>query len=209
MDDHPVVRTGLSHLVSSRPGFEVVAGAGNCATAMSLLRKHKPNIAIVDISLGGANGIELARLMVKEQPDIKVLIASMHDERLYAERALRAGAKGYIMKDAMPDELIGAIDTILQGDVYLSKSMASDMVKKHITDRDGRFEPLRRLTDREFEVFEATGQGLSTRDMAEKFKVSPKTIESHKENIKKKLSLRSAAALSARAVELIATERRL
>jgi len=204
VDDHPVVRRGLSQLITQSPELYVCGEAGTAKQALELMRSATPDIVVLDISLGDTNGISLIRDIKARFGPLPVLVLSMHDEALYAERALRAGAKGYIMKEEATEDLIGAIRRVLRGDIHLSQRMSTRLVSKLVTGSSGsKGSGIESLTDRELEVFELIGRGLSTRTIAEKLHLSPKTIEAHRTNIKRKLRLDNAIELIQHATQWV------
>ena len=207
VDDHPIVRRGLVAMLSQEPDMEVVAEAENFNMALDALKQHPLDIAIIDLTLEGIGGLELVKQVRITNPELSMLVLSMHDESLYAERVLRAGARGYIMKQEGTDRLVTAIRTILRGEIYVSERMAARMLGTIVGGRssDSRM-PLDRLSDRELEVFELLGKGLGTRQVAERLCVSIKTIESHREHIKLKLQLKNATELIQHATQWVLSE---
>jgi DNA-binding NarL/FixJ family response regulator len=202
VDDHPVVRYGLLQMLSNEPDFEVCGEAASAQEALALVDQHKPDIAVVDISLKGTNGIELVKQIHAMRPEARILVSSMHDEKLFAERALRAGANGYINKQVAITEMVGAIRRVLSGKVYLSPPMTERMVERAARfDSDASRSVIQRLSDRELEVFSLLGDGMSTREVALRLNLSVKTIETHRAQIKRKLGLRNSTELIQRAVE--------
>jgi len=207
VDDHPVVRRGLTALINEEADLEVVAEAEDFNTALDAIRDHKPAVAIIDLNLTGIGGLDLIKQVKVSWPHLRVLVLSMHDEKLFAERALRAGAQGYIMKQEGPKRLVDAIRIVLRGEIYVSEQMSSRMLSKLITGRPGAGgSPLERLSDRELEVFELLGRGLSTRQIADRLCISIKTVESHREHIKDKLSFKNAAELVQQATQWVMNE---
>ena len=203
VDDHPIVREGLSELINREMDVKVVAAADSADQALEILRRDVIDVAVVDLSLPGLSGIELIRMIREEFPQVPVLVLSMHDERFYAERALRAGARGYVMKQESIDHVIEAIRKVRRGDLYVSDEVAERMLFRLVSG-DGKNEPeVQRLSARELEVFQLIGQGYSTREIAEMLQLSIKTIESYRANIKEKLSLRNAAELMQHAVKWV------
>jgi len=202
IDDHPIVRQGLSQLINQQPDLFVSAEAASARDAIDSIEKATPDIAIVDISLDDRSGIELIKDLRSRQPELPVLALSMHDEALYAERALRAGAKGYIMKQEATDKVMSAIRKVLDGQIYLSEKMASRLLDQFVSAKPGDEEsPLGRLSDRELEIFTMIGRGLGTREIANKLYLSIKTVEAHREHIKEKLKLKSGTELMRMAVQ--------
>lgn len=196
IDDHPIVRRGFIILIEGEKDFVVAGEAGDAASAMLLIDKVRPDLALVDISLGGTSGIELTKNITARYPEVSVLIISMYDESVYLERALRAGAKGYIMKQETTDHVILAIRKVLKGEIYVSEPMRDSMVSQFIHGKSNVEEGLRgKLTERETEIVQLIGQGLTTRRIAQELHVSEKTIESHCTNIKNKLGLKNSREL--------------
>jgi DNA-binding NarL/FixJ family response regulator len=208
VDDHPIVRRGLAQLIDQYADLHVVGEAESVDEAVAVLREGDFDLAIVDLSLKGLSGLELIKRLQAEQPDLPVLVLTMYDERFYAERALRAGASGYIMKHEATEKVIEAIRKVLGGDMYLSEQAAQRMVRTFI-DSDPRdvSSPIERLSDRELEVFQLLGQGCGTREVAELLHLSVKTIETYRANIKQKLHLQNATELMQRAVQWVQVSR--
>jgi DNA-binding NarL/FixJ family response regulator len=196
VDDHPLVRQGLSQIVASEADMEICGEAEDSPSAIRGVGEANPDAIIVDISLKGANGLELIKNLKAIHEDIPILVFSMHDETIYAQRALRAGAKAYVMKKESPSKVVDAIRKIIQGEIYVSPSVA-DQVLHQIVNGPGNVStsPVDRLTDRELEVVQLIGRGLSSREIAESLHLSVKTIESHRAHVKEKLSLRNATEL--------------
>jgi len=204
VDDHPLMRKGLVMTIEKEMGFEVSGQNESAEGALSEIVNDVPDVAVVDISLPGMNGIELIKNLLHQLPNLKILVVSRHDEELYAERALRAGAKGYLMKLEAAETLITAINQILKGGIYLSDKIGTKMLMKLTSGNASKSDnPLDVLSDRELEVFELTGKGLSTRDIGDKLHISVKTVESHRANIKDKLHLDTANELMRHAVRWV------
>jgi DNA-binding NarL/FixJ family response regulator len=202
IDDHPIVRQGLSQLINQEPDLHVSAEAASAREALDSLEKSRPDVAIVDISLEDRSGIELIKDLRNRDPELPILALSMHDEALYAERALRAGAKGYIMKQEATEQVMNAIRKVLEGQIYVSERMASRLLDQFVGAKPGEDEsPLGRLSDRELEIFSMIGRGLGTREIANKLFLSIKTVEAHREHIKEKLKLKSGTELMRMAVQ--------
>jgi DNA-binding NarL/FixJ family response regulator len=202
IDDHPIVRQGLAQLINQEPDLHVASEAASAREALEVLEKEVPDIAIVDISLDDRSGIELIKDLRARDPNLPVLVLSMHDEALYAERALRAGAKGYIMKQEATEKVMTAIRKALEGQIYVSERMAARLLDQFVSAKPGEEEsPLGRLSDRELEIFSMIGRGLGTREIANKLFLSFKTVEAHREHIKEKLKLRSGTELMRMAVQ--------
>ena len=205
VDDHPVVRQGLRLLLSQEDDMAVTAEAETVRQALRVAAGDEPpDVVIVDISLRNESGIELVKELKLRHPKLPVLVLSMHDESLYAERMLRAGARGYVMKEAPPESVVEAIRKVRQGQLALSEAMSSRLLEKLVTGGgEASLSPIDRLTDREVQVFELIGKGLSTRQIAEKLHLSIKTIEAHRANIKRKLHLPDAIALIRQAFDWV------
>lgn len=207
VDDHPIVRRGIVAMINQEPGMSVCAEAEGYHQGLDAIRQQKPDMAIIDLTLQDISGLELVKQVKAIDPQLPVLVLSMHDETLYAERVLRAGARGYIMKQEGTEKLIDAINTIMRGDIYVSERMASRMLGKLVNGkREGGTSPVDYLSDRELEVFELLGRGLGTRDVAERLCVSVKTIESHREHIKEKLRLKNATELVQHATQWVISQ---
>jgi DNA-binding NarL/FixJ family response regulator len=193
VDDHPLFRKGLAELIHSDANFAVCGEADNAAEAMEVIRKLNPDMAIVDLSLPGANGIELIKNIRAEFPSLPVLVLSMHDESLYALRALRAGADGYVMKHEAMANVIQAIREVFNGRPYLSPAMAAQVITKFAhRQAEGETDAVERLSDRELEILELIGKGNEVRQIAKLLHLSPKTVETHRAHIKDKLDLKNS-----------------
>lgn len=204
IDDHPIVRRGLVDLINEEPDLEVCGEAGNAGEGLALVEKLKPDVGVIDISLDGVDGLELLKNIKSRIPDFPVLVVSIHDEMLYAERALRAGALGYLNKKVAIDKVVDAIRQVRRGKVFLSERMAEHLLHAVVGGSgELRESPVERLSDRELEVYQLIGEGLSTRQIAEKLSLSTKTIETYRENIKSKLNLPDANHLIRSAVHWV------
>jgi DNA-binding NarL/FixJ family response regulator len=193
VDDHPLFRKGVVQLLNDEPDIEVRAQTGTSTEALSAIRRTDVDLAVIDISLeGGPNGIELTKSIRAERPRLPILILSMHDETLYAERALRAGARGYVMKREALDQFITAVRTVLRGEIFISPSMSTRMVYDHIHGGDDSRSPVDRLSDRELEVLQLIGKGHDMHEIARGLHLSEKTVEAHRAHIKEKLNLANA-----------------
>jgi DNA-binding NarL/FixJ family response regulator len=202
VDDHPLVREHLTALLQRESDLEVCGEAGDAPTALSLITQRAPDLVILDISLKRSHGLELLKDIKEMRPTLPVLVLSMHDESLYAERSLRAGALGYITKEEATVNVLTAIRKVLSGQVYLSERMASRMVKQMVGGRtEETASPFELLTDRELEVFQMIGRGLGTRTIAEELRLGIKTVESYKARIKEKLHLTEGEQLLQHAIE--------
>jgi len=193
VDDHPLFRKGMGALLDSQADLEVRGEAESSGGALDAIRRNSFDLAIVDIGLrGSANGIELLKSMKAEQPELPVLMVSMYDEALYAERALRAGARGYVMKREALDCVLGAIRDVLRGEIYISPAMSKRMIFDHIHSGGEARSAVERLSDRELEVFQLIGEGRDMHEIANELHLSKKTVEAHRANIKEKLGVPSA-----------------
>jgi DNA-binding NarL/FixJ family response regulator len=202
VDDHPIVRQGLSELINNEKDLVMSGTAEDLNKALEAIETLKPDLVIVDISLKGSNGIELLKNIKVRYPKMLVLMLSMHDESLYAVRALRAGASGYIMKQEATEKVLTAIRRVLNGEIYLSEKMEKKMMQQLVGGRAARSgSPIEDLSDRELEVFNLIGQGHGTRQIAEELHLSIKTIESHRAHIKEKLNLKNATELVQYAIQ--------
>ncbi len=202
VDDHPVLRKGLVRLIDSKDEFVVCGEASTAVDAMALIRKLEPQLVIVDIGLPGTSGIELTKTIRAEFPKLPVLILSMHEEALYASRALRAGAMGYIVKQDAIDNIAVALRETLNGRRYLSPVIAEQLKQDGPEAKsDESDDPIARLTDRELEIFELIGKGREVREISDALGVSPKTVETHRTNIKEKLKLKNARQVARLAVQ--------
>ncbi len=207
VDDHPITRQGVVVLINQEPDLEVCGEADSAPKAFDLLQKSKADLAVVDISLKTTSGIELTKNLKVLLPDLPVLIMSMHDESLYAERALRAGAKGYVMKQEASDNILIAIRRILDGELYLSDKMKEKMLHRLVHNRkDEVVFSIDTLSDREMEVFQLIGNGFSTRQIATKLNLSVKTIDSYREHLKLKLHIEKGADLVRHAIQWVKSE---
>jgi DNA-binding NarL/FixJ family response regulator len=202
VDDHPVFRHGLSQLLAGVPGVVICGEAENAQGALSVMRELRPDIALIDVSMPGTNGIELIKLMLAEHPRLIVLILSMHDESLYALRALRAGAKGYVMKEQALDSIVEALHKVMAGGIYVSPKFSERLIFKSIRGSDSDLgSPVDTLSDRELEVLQLFGHGKTTRQIADTLHLSVKTIETHRAHIKEKLGFKQADEMVKFAVE--------
>lgn len=204
VDDHPMMREGLAQLFANQPDLEVCGEAGDANTALEKIATLKPDLVLTDITLPGKNGLELIKDIQAIHPGILVLVISMHDEALYVERVLRAGGRGYVMKQEGGKKIAEAIRQVLSGQIFVSEKMSAKILEVFSGRRtDVITSPVEKLTDREFEVFQLIGQGLDTKQMAVKLHLSTKTIEVHRANAKAKLKLTTMAELIRYAVRWI------
>jgi DNA-binding NarL/FixJ family response regulator len=203
VDDHPIVRAGLAALIDAEGDMAVCGQAGEIESGLDVIERERPDLVIVDLSLKGSNGLALIKELAGHQP--KVLVASMHDEATYAERALAAGALGYVHKGEATREIVQAIRKVMAGRVYLSESISETLVRRAVG-AGGRKEtrpPSDRLSNRELEVFELIGKGRTTREIGETLRLSAKTVQSFRQRIKEKLGLETAAELSTEATRWV------
>lgn len=202
IDDHPIVRQGFAQLINQEEDLTVIGEAEDAAGAVDLIEACNPDLALVDLSLKNSNGIELIKDLNRLKPELKVLVISLHDESVYAERALRAGAKGFIMKAEATDSVMIAIRMVLRGEVYLSDKMRNQLLSAMAGGGTTRaMNPTEVLSDRELEVLQAIGRGESTRAIADILCLSVKTIETYKSHLKQKLALKNSTELMQYAVE--------
>ena len=207
VDDHPITRQGMKALVNQQPNLEVCGETDNAAQAIDLINKLQPDLAIVDVTLKTTNGIELTKDIKVHAPNLPVLVVSMHDEALYAERALRAGAMGYVMKQELGEKVVSAIQNILRGEIFLSARMKEKMLHRFVNKkREGLVFAIDSLSDREMEVFQLIGNGYGTRQIAQKLNLSTKTIDSYREHLKLKLGLETGADLVRHAIQWARSE---
>jgi len=196
VDDHPMMRQGLAQLIGAESDLIICGESENAELALGSIGTLKPDLVLADISLPGKNGLELIKDFQVIQPGLPVLVISMHDESLYAERVLRAGGRGYIMKQEGGKQLMLAIRQVLGGKIYVSEKMSAEILETFSGRRAGtEISPVGKLTDREFEIFQLISQGMGTREIAKKLHLSVKTVEVHRANIKAKLKLKSTAEL--------------
>jgi len=204
VDDHPLVRSGLRVLIDDEPDLQVCGEAADADEAIRTLDARKPDLVIIDLSLKGSSGLELIKRIKSRAPDVKMLVSSMHDESLYAERVLNAGAMGYINKQEAMEKVIEAIRGILQGRVFLSSAMSDRFLQRLTKDQKSQEQSaVGSLSDRELQVFELIGRGLATSAIAGQLHLSVKTVETHREKIKSKLKLTTATELTKHAVQWV------
>ena len=204
VDDHPVFRQGLVALIRSDERYEVCAEAGTAAETLAALERAVPDIALVDISLVGQNGLDLVKSLKAAHPEILVLIISMHDEVVYAERALKAGARGYVMKQEAASVMLDAIKTVLSGKIYVSATMRDRLLETMFSARDeADSHSVERLSDRELEVLELMGQGYGAAEIAKMLNLSVKTVNAYRDHIKEKLHIDGAGDLRRFAVKWV------
>ena len=208
VDDHPMLRAGLRELINKQPDLEVCGEAGNTSDALSEIARCRPDVLVTDLSMPGRSGAELIKDALALQPRLSILVVSMHDERIHAARALRAGARGYLMKEAGPEKLLTALRKVAAGEVYASEQLSARLLDTFVG-RPAREPktPLEKLSDREFEVFRLLGEGLPTPDIAERLNLSAKTVATHRARIKTKLAIGTVSELISYATRWVATDR--
>ncbi len=207
VDDHPIVRHGLGLLIDQEEDLMVCGETSSAVETLDNFEMMEPDIAVVDISLQGTSGLELTKALKEIQPSLPILVLSMHDESLYAERALRSGARGYVMKQESAETVLAAIRKVLSGGVYLSERLSSQILREFVDGTEAQVEKfgIETLSDRELEVFELIGRGHSTRDVANRLGLSVKTIETHRAHVKQKLKIDTATELVHRAFHWVET----
>jgi DNA-binding NarL/FixJ family response regulator len=209
VDDHPIVREGLARVIDQQADFAVCGSAVSAHEALQAVVSTKPDLAVVDVSLDGSHGIELVKELRARHPALPVVMLSMHDETLYAERALRAGAKGYVMKREPPQRLLQAMRKVLQGGLCFSEAVTARMLERVSRSSSGEVPlPMERLSDRELEVLEMIGHGRTTRQIADTLHLSMKTVQAHREHLKEKLELPDATSLARHAIHWVESEGR-
>jgi DNA-binding NarL/FixJ family response regulator len=201
IDDHPLLVQGITELINVERDLQVVGSTGDWTAALKQIPELKPDVVVLDITLVKAHGVEVLKNLRVHFPHLKVLMLSMHDENLYALRSVRAGAQGYIMKASATEEVVVALRQILKGEIYLSPRLSKQTMMNLVGRRkEGSISPIDDLSDRELEVFQMVGEGLTTRQIAERLHLSVKTIETHKGHVKQKLNLQSATQLAQHAI---------
>jgi DNA-binding NarL/FixJ family response regulator len=207
VDDHPIVREGLRALISQQTDLEVCGEAESVGEAMDLVDSTQPDIAVIDISLKGSDGLELIRRIKERHGSVRMLVSSMHDESMYARRSLRAGAMGFVSKENAGRQIIDAIRRVLDGRIYLSQEMSEQLISRMLErgDKPGP-SSVESLSDREFEVYRWIGHGLTTREIADRLHLSVKTVETYRQRIRQKLDLRNGAELAHRASQWVLEE---
>jgi len=208
VDDHPIVRQGLTLLINQERDLTVCGEAEEMHSALQSIDSTKPDIVVLDISLNGPDGLDLLKHLRSRHPKLPVLMLSMHDESIYAERTLRAGANGYIMKQEATEKVLIALRRILSNEIYVSNRIANNMLRHYVRgDQGAQSSPVTELSDRELEIFRLIGQGHTTRQIANELHLSVKTVESYQAHIKEKLSLHSARELVQHAIRWTANDK--
>jgi DNA-binding NarL/FixJ family response regulator len=201
VDDHPVVTKGIAMVLNEEPDLKVCGSSDDVDQVLRDINTMNPDLVIVDISLKGANGLDLVKALKTRHPDLKTMILSMHDESLYAERALKSGARGYLMKNEVSETIVDAVREVLGGGIYLSKKMSSRFLQRYVVKGDEQSrDPLDILTNRELEVFRFIGQGYAPREIASCMGLKVKTIETYRERIKQKLDFTSSTEMNRYAI---------
>lgn len=205
VDDHPLLREGLGRLIDAEHGLSVCGMAGTVQEALAMIETMNPDLVITDLTLPGRNGLELIKDLVVTRPEIPIIVLSMHDELIYAERVLRAGGRGYVMKDSSTDRLLEAIRVVLDGGVFASQTVTNHFLKalSSVKGEPTQGFPLERLTDREMEVFELIGQAKSNQDIASRLGISPRTLDAHRAHIREKLGLGDGSELTRYAIRWV------
>ena len=203
VDDHPIVRAGYAMLLARQADFEICGEADSAGEALRAIREQQPDLVIIDLTLKSGNGLELCKQLAHADPSLRMLVISAHDEQLYADRALRSGARGFVNKEEATAKLIDAVRAVLDGKVWLSPRMTERLLARIGQGESPSSSPVENLSDRELEVFEMIGNGLTTHQVAARLHLSPKTVESYRENLKRKLSLRNSTELTQHAVQWV------
>lgn len=204
VDDHPFMRVGLTESIGQEPGLCVCGEAADAQAALAAVEKLKPDVVVTDLNLPGRSGLELIKDLASAHPGLPVIVLTMHDEDIYAERCLRAGGRGYVMKTEGPEKLAAVIRQVLTGGTYVSAQTSTRIVEAFTGRRDFKNDtPISRLSDREFEVFQLIGQGRTTEEIAAQLHISTKTVETHRVHIKKRLDIATAAELIAYAARWV------
>lgn len=205
VDDHPIMRQGLAQLIRMESGLELCGEAGSAREGLEIVSKLKPDLAVVDLTLPDKNGLELVKDIRVMHPATICLVLSMHDESLYGERSLRAGARGYVMKEEAADQLISAIHKIMSGGIYVSEALSVRMLEQITSPSRTRAAGIDSLTDRELEILELIGKGVATKNIATQLNISGRTVEAHRAHVKEKLGISDGAALVRYAVQWVET----
>lgn len=206
VDDHPVVRQGLARVLDREPDLELCGEADSLAQALEQVEQQQPDLIITDLSLRESNGMELIKELAARHPDVKVIVSSIHDESVYAERALRAGASAYIGKGEPVSRLLEGIRDVLEGRMYLSPALRERLLNRATSSSDAAVSTVQGLSDRELQVFEMLGRGQTTREIAEALGLKQKTVETYREKIKEKLGLENGSQLICHAVQWVMRE---
>lgn len=204
VDDHPILREGLARLIDAEQGMEVCGLAGNVQDALAMIDSSPPDLVITDLTLPGRNGLELIKDLGATHPELPVIVLSMHEELVYAERVLRAGGKGYVTKESPPELLIEAVNVVLNGGIFASRNVTDHFLRSLSSKSPAKPSfPLERLTDREMEVFELIGQAKNNQDIARQLGISPRTLDAHRAHIREKLGLEDGNELTRHAIRWV------
>ncbi len=207
VDDHPVVRDGLTTIINHQRDLNVCGGADDAHQALKAISELKPDIVVVDISLKNSDGIELTKSIKAKYPKLRVLVLSVHDESIYAERALRAGARAYLMKEVVSENIVKAIRSVLKGEIYVSDTISKKFLHKIAGDKAATTKtPIENLSDREFEIFRLIGVGYKASQMAKRLHLSVKTIETYRGRLKEKLNITDASKLLRYAIKWVSSD---
>jgi DNA-binding NarL/FixJ family response regulator len=208
VDDHPFVREGLKQLLGGQPDFAVAAEASSAAAAQDAINRAPPDVAVVDLALGADDGVELVRWIRENHPAVRVLVLSMQEEALYAERLLRLGVSGYVMKNVAGTDFLGALRKVARGQKHVSAAMGERLLSQVARGRGpgATEDPVSALTDRELEVFKLIGAGISTREISQRLELSMKTVDAHRRHMREKLNLRSTSELIRYATQWVSTQ---
>jgi len=210
VDDHPMMRKGLTSTLEMEPDLEVIHQCEKAEDVLKILEHEKPDLLLVDVSLPGMNGIELVKNIIFQDPDMKILVVSRHEESLYGERALRAGAKGYIMKFEPSETLTKAVRKILNGGIYVSDSLNEKLLMNAMHGKkEGSVSSIDILSDRELEVFELMGKGKSSSEIADQLHLASKTVETYRSRIKEKMDFKNSTEMIFHAVKWVESEHKL
>ncbi|MCF7789912.1 MAG: response regulator transcription factor [Prosthecobacter sp.] len=203
IDDHPIMRHGLAQLIRAEDGLDVIGEAGSAREGLEVVANLKPDLAVIDLTLPDKNGLELVKDIRALHPSTLCIVLSMHDETLYGERALRAGARGYVMKEEAADHLVTAIHKIISGGLYVSESLNARMLEQVTGTARSKATGMEALTDRELEILALIGKGVATKIIAAQLSISARTVEAHRAHIKEKLGMTDGAALVRYAVQWV------
>jgi DNA-binding NarL/FixJ family response regulator len=203
VEDHQIVREGIARIINQEKDMEVCGEAGSAKEALKSIEKRRPDLVITDISMSGMNGIEFLKHLKAQYPELPAIVLSMHDEALYAERSLRAGAMGFVMKREGSDEVMTAIRKVRRGEFHVSENVGDGIFRKFLHTQKPGESPMAQLSDRELEVFELLGRGRGSKEIAQELGVSVKTVDTHRAHIKRKLRVRNAPELIQRAVQWV------
>ncbi len=209
IDDHPIMRHGLAQLIRAEDGLDVIGEAGSAREGFEVVGSLRPDLAVIDLTLPDKNGLELVKDIRAAYPATQCIVLSMHDETLYGERALRAGARGYVMKEAAADHLVTAIHKVISGGLYVSESLNARMLEQVTGSSRSQATGMDALTDRELEILALIGKGVATKNIAAQLGISARTVEAHRAHIKEKLGMTDGAALVRHAVQWVESHTRV